>query len=616
MIIARRIELLSPAKDLNCGLEAVKHGADAVYIGAPKFSARSAAGNSIDDIKELCDFAHVYNVRVYVALNTILKDEELGEAEKIINQVYKTGADALVIQDFGIMRLDIPPIPLHASTQMDNRTPEQVKFLNETGFSQIVLARELSIGEIERIHSEVPEAKLEAFVHGALCVCLSGKCYLSAAITGRSANRGECAQCCRLPYSLEDADGKKMITNKHLLSLKDLNLSDDLEAMMNSGVSSFKIEGRLKDVAYVKNITAFYRKKLDRIFEQNPAYYRSSVGNSSYTFKPQADKSFNRGFTSYFAHGRGQEITSSDTPKSIGEPIGMVKEIKGNTFIINSLKVINNGDGLVFINPKGELEGFRVNKAEVHRIFPKKLPDTLRQRTLLYRNFDKQFEDTLAKPSAERKIKVKVELTECISGFSLIITDETDAKIMIVKDFDKKFAKILQRDNIRTQLTKLGNTPFESDEIIISLSNNYFIPSSVLSEMRREAVDKLIKIRKIRYKKEYFRKKLFDNAVKFPVQHLDYTANVYNIEAQAFYAQHGATVKEFAFEMQPVENVPLMFTKYCLKFGLGWCPVLQKNKSPYKEPFYLINNGNRLKLTFDCKRCMMVVELLKFNSIL
>jgi putative protease len=471
-----------------------------------------------------------------------------------------------------------------------------------------VLARELSIGEIGDIHSEVPEAKLEAFVHGALCVCLSGKCYLSAAITGRSANRGECAQCCRWPFSLESADGKMIVKNKHLLSLKDLNLSDDLEAMMNAGVASFKIEGRLKDVAYVKNITAYYRRKLDLIFEKNPVYYRPSVGNSSCTFDPRPDKSFNRGFTTHFAHGRGQEITSFNTPKSMGEPLGMVKEVKSNMFVINSCKSVNNGDGLVFINSKGELEGFRVNRADGNRIFPATMPASLRIKTTVYRNFDKQFEDMLSRPSAERKIKVGIELAECNSGFSLTITDETDARITIAGEFRKELAQTPQGDNIRKQLSKLGNTPFEADEMVILLSKNYFLPSSLLNEMRREAVEKLIKIRKVRYRREYFREKQFDDAIKFPVQDLDYTANVYNGEAQAFYAQHGATVKEFAFEKQPVENAPLMFTKHCLKFSLGGCPVLQKNKSPYNEPFYLTSNGNRLKLTFDCKRCMMIVE--------
>jgi putative protease len=607
MITARPIELLSPAKDLNCGIEAVKHGADAVYIGAPKFGARSAAGNSTDDIRKLCDFAHIYNVRIYVALNTILEDGELREAERIINRIYDANADALIIQDMGITRLDIPPIPLHASTQTDNCTAERIKFLHETGFSQIVLARELSIDETEHIHSQVPEARLETFIHGALCVCYSGKCYLSAAITGRSANRGECAQCCRLPYSLEDADGKVITANKHLLSLKDLNLSDDLEALMNAGVSSLKIEGRLKDVAYVKNITAYYRKKLDRIFERNPAYYRSSAGQSAYTFEPRAEKSFNRGFTSYFAHGRGQEITSFDTPKSVGEPVGRVRESGRNTFVINSSKSIHNGDGLVFMNPGGELEGFRVNRVEGHRIFPHAMPVSLRPETLIYRNFDKQFEDILSKPSAERKISVALEFKDYTDGFLLEITDETDAKVMIAKPFKKEPARNPQNENIRIQLAKLGNTPFEAKEIILSPSNDYFAPSSLLNEMRREAVCKLLKLKNIRYRRDFVKHRVFENTVSYPVENLDYTANVYNVEAQRFYARHGSSVKEFAFEKQNRDNVPLMFTKHCLKFSLGRCTVLQGNKSPCKEPFYLKNRENRLKLAFDCRKCMMLI---------
>ena len=611
MITARPIELLSPAKDLTCGLEAVKHGADAVYIGAPKFSARSAAGNSIDDIAKLCDFAHIYNVRVYVALNTILKDDELKETETIINQTYNAGADALIIQDMGITRLDIPPIPLHASTQTNNRTPEQIKFLHETGFSQIVSARELSISEIENIHAQVPNAKLEAFIHGALCVCYSGQCYISASTTGRSANRGECAQCCRLPYTLEDADGKEIITNKHLLSLKDLNLSDDLEALMNAGISSFKIEGRLKEVSYVKNVTACYRKKLDAIFEKNTAFYRSSIGKSSYSFEPQLDKSFNRGFTTYFAHGRGMEITSFDTPKSLGEPIGTVREIKGNSFNINSLKTIHNGDGLAFLNPKGELEGFRVNRVDGNRIFPHRMPSSLRAKTFIYRNFDKEFEDLLAKPSAERKILTDWELGENNNGFTLAVTDETDTKVLIVKEFKKELAKISQNDLIRTQIAKLGNTSFEAGNINISFSKDYFIPSSVLNEMRREAVGMLLKLRKIRYKREIVKHKVFENTIPYPVANLDYTANVYNAEAQRFYEQHGATVTQFAFEKQPPENATLMFTKHCLKFSLGVCPHLQLNKSPCKEPVYLTNNGNHFRLAFDCKNCLMKIEKIR-----
>ncbi|MDR2145370.1 MAG: U32 family peptidase [Tannerella sp.] len=608
MITARPIELLSPAKDLVCGLEAVKHGADAVYIGAPKFSARSAAGNSIDDIAELCDFAHIYNVRVYVALNTILKDDELKEAETIINQIYNAGADALIIQDMGITRLDIPPIQLHASTQTDNRTVEQIKFLHETGFSKIVLARELSINDIEHIHAQVPAAELEAFIHGALCVCYSGQCYLSSSITGRSANRGECAQCCRLPYTLEDADGKTIIADKHLLSLKDLNLSDDLEALMNAGVSSFKIEGRLKDVSYVKNVTAYYRKKLDRIFEKNTAFYRSSVGKSSYSFDPQPEKSFNRGFTTYFAHGRGMEITSFDTPKSLGEPIGTVREIKGNTFIISSLNAIHNGDGLAFFNPRGELEGFRVNRVDGNRIFPHTIPLSLRAKAFIYRNLDKEFENLLAKPSAERKIWTDWELDENNNGFTLTVTDETDARVMIVRELNKELAKTPQNELIRVQLAKLGNTPFEAGNVNISFSRNYFIPSSILSELRREAIDKLLKLRKIRYKRKMVKRKVFENSIPYPIRNLDYTANIYNAEAQRFYEQRGATVTQFAFEKEPLENATLMFTKHCLKFTMGICPHLQSKKSPYKEPMYLINNGNRFRLAFDCKNCLMKIE--------
>ena len=329
MITARPIELLAPAKDMVCGIEAIRHGADAVYIGAPKYGARSAAGNSIEDIRQLCDYAHLFNARIYVALNTILKDDELPEVEKLIHQLYSAGVDALIIQDMGITQLDLPPIPLHASTQADNCTPEKIDFLHKAGFTQVVLARELTLEETRLIAERTP-MRLEAFVHGALCVSYSGRCYLSAALSDRSAKRGNCAKDCRLPYSLVDNDGQTIVKNKHLLSLKDLNRSAELEAMIQAGISSFKIEGRLKDVSYVKNITAYYRRKLDEIFRRNPMYFRSSVGSQTYSFEPRPDKSFNRGFTPYFLHGRIPDITSFDSPKSIGEEVGHVKEIKGN----------------------------------------------------------------------------------------------------------------------------------------------------------------------------------------------------------------------------------------------------------------------------------------------
>ena len=607
MITARPIELLAPAKDLACGMEAILHGADAVYIGAPKFGARAAAGNSIEDIRSLCDFAHLYNARIYVALNTILYDEELKEAETIIRQLYDAGADALIIQDMAITQLDIPPIPLHASTQADNYTPEKVEFLHKTGFSQIVLARELTLDEIREISERVPEAKLETFIHGALCVSYSGRCYMSHALIGRSANRGECAQCCRLPYSFVDARGNVIENKKHLLSLKDMNRSDDLGALMQAGVSSLKIEGRLKDMSYVKNVVAYYREKLDLIFSKNPAFYRSSTGKSSLTFEPVPVKSFNRGFTSYFMHGRDTEITSFDTPKSIGEPVGVVKEIKGNSFTIAGLKPIHNGDGLVFFNSHGELDGFRVNRAETNHIFPQNMPQ-LKPKIPIFRNYDREFEAKLEKPSAERKIDVTIEWWDNPDGFTLTLTDETDARIIVRRTFAKEIARKPQNENIKMQLSKLGNTPFEATDINISMAKNYFIPSSLLSEMRREAVEKLITNRRIRYRRLYVKTSVYNNdIVIYPEKEIGYTTNVSNKKAEEFYKRHGVETIEPAFEQKMRDDVPLMYTKHCLRYSMGWCPVHHKKESLYKEPLYLVYKEKRFRLSFDCKKCRMLI---------
>ncbi|MDR1723533.1 MAG: U32 family peptidase [Tannerella sp.] len=614
MLTARPIELLAPAKDLNCGIEAVLHGADAVYIGAPKFSARAAAGVSVEDIRQLCEFAHIYNVKVYVALNTILKDDELPEAEMLIHRLYDAGADALIIQDMGIMRLDIPPIPVHASTQTDNCTAEKVKFLRQAGFSQIVLARELTIDEIQNIHSQVPDARLEIFIHGSLCVSYSGRCYLSAALTGRSANRGECAQCCRLPYTLVDSEGRKIISNKHLLSLKDMNRSDDLEALMRAGASSFKIEGRLKDASYVKNVTAWYRHRLDEIFERSQDFYRSSVGRSSIKFEPKPSKSFNRGFTPYFLHGRDAEITSFDTPKSIGEYAGMVTNIKGKALLIeHNDRQISNGDGLVFFNPAGELEGFKVNRVEGDRLFPYNMPN-IKAGTAFYRNYDHEFETLLSKSVAERKIDVTMDFGEYPDGFTLTITDETDAQVVIVRPNEKEKALKPQTDNIITQLSKLGGTPFKASGITVSTETEYFVPSSLLNEMRREAVGKLLTVRRIRHQRHYVRTKLNDNTLEYPLKKLDYTANVYNREAENFYKAHGVESIDSAFEAGIDANVPLMYTKHCLRYSLGCCPVHQKIRPQYKEPYYLIYRDKRFRLDFDCKKCVMILRKIKSDS--
>lgn len=604
-IKSRPIELLSPAKDLNCGMEAINHGADAVYIGAPKFGARAAAGNSLEDIRELCDYAHLYGARIYVTLNTILKEEELEEAERMIWDLWHAGTDALIVQDMGITWLNLPPIPLHASTQTDNRTPEKVRFLQAAGFTQVVLARELSLNEIRRI-AEATTVPLEVFVHGALCVSYSGQCYLSAALSGRSANRGECAQYCRLPYTMVDATGAEIVTHKHLLSLKDMNRSGQLEALLDAGVSSLKIEGRLKDVDYVKNITAYYRKKLDAILSRRPEYRRASAGRSTYTFEPVAEKSFNRGFTPFLLEGRTADITAFNTPKSLGEPVGTVKEIKGNSFTVAGLKQLNNGDGLVFFNRKGELEGFRVNRVEANRVFPLDMPQ-LAPKTPLYRNFDQVFDKLLAKPSAERRLSVKIEFLDNPFGFTLCMEDETGARIMLAEPFAKELARREQQDNIRTQLSKLGNTPFEASEVVVGLSENWFVPSSLLADMRRRGVEKLLEVRRARYPRETVKRVRPSEPIPFPERSLTYLGNVANGKARSFYQDHGVEQVDPAFELSPRKDVPLMFTKHCLRYSMGWCPTYQKNKSPYKEPYYLLYKDTCLRLQFDCKHCQMLV---------
>ena len=605
MIKQRPIELLAPAKNLECGIEAINHGADAVYIGAPRFGARAAAGNSIDDIKALVDYAHIYNVRIYVTVNTILHDEELPETEKMIWKLYRAGVDALIIQDMGITRLNLPPIALHASTQMDNRTPEKVKFLSDIGFRQVVLARELSLEEIKKIHDICPDTLLEVFIHGALCVSYSGQCYVSQACYGRSANRGECAQFCRLAFDLVDSNGKTIEQNKHLLSLKDMNQSDNLEALLDAGATSLKIEGRLKDVSYVKNVTAYYRQKLDSIFKYRKEYVRASAGTVKTTFTPQLDKSFSRGFTDYFLRGRNPGIFSFSTPKSLGEEVGTVKEIRGNYFTVAGVKSFSNGDGLCYIDDNGRLQGFRVNRVENNKLFPQEMP-RLKPKTRLYRNFDQEFDKLMQKKSAERKIAVDICMTENNFGFTLNINDENENSVSLTLQREKEPARTPQTDNLRNQLGKLGNTPFEARDIRIDLSDNWFIPASELSELRRNAVERLLELRKINYRQEIFRLK--EGKSKFPVSTLTYLGNVMNNSAAEFYKNHGVLKVMPAFEKEQPKDAVLMFCKHCIRYSMGWCPVHHKVRSPFREPYYLVSSdGRRFRLEFDCKQCQMKV---------
>ena len=602
----RKIELLAPAKNLECGLEAINHGADAVYIGAPKFGARSAAGNSLDDIQTLVKHAHLYNARIYVTVNTILKEEELLETEKMIWELYGMGVDALIVQDMGITGLNLPPIPLHASTQTDNRTSDKVKFLANAGFRQVVLARELSLKEIDRIHRENPDVALEAFVHGALCVSYSGQCYVSEACFGRSANRGECAQFCRLSFNMVDADNQVMVSNKHLLSLKDMNQSNQLEALIDAGVSSFKIEGRLKDVSYVKNVTAAYRQKLDEILNRRPDLIRASSGTCYFDFKPQLDKSFSRGFTHYFVNGRDRDIASFDTPKSLGEEMGTVKEIRGNYLTVAGLKSFNNGDGVCYLDEKGTLQGFRINRVDGNKLFLQEMPE-IKQRTVLYRNYDQEFEKILSRESAKRKIAVELLLEDHVFGFSLTLTDEDRNLVTLALPRDKELARSPQTKNLEEQLAKLGNTPFEAIKVEVRFSDNWFIPVSALADLRRKAVDELLTLRNINYKREVSVWKSTSHA--YPQTELTYLGNVMNSKAHSFYAAHGVKNIAPAFEKQPVEDAVLMFCKHCLRFSMGWCPVHQKGRSPYKEPYYLVSSdGKRFRLSFDCKNCQMKVS--------
>lgn len=603
----RKIELLAPAKNLECGIAAIDHGADAVYIGAPRFGARAAAGNSLEDIATLVRYAHPYNVRIYVTVNTLLRDEELKETEELIWDLYRAGVDALIVQDMGLFGLNLPPIPLHASTQMDNRIPQKVKFLAEAGFRQVVLARELSLKEIADIHHTCPEVSLEVFVHGALCASYSGQCYVSQACFGRSANRGECAQFCRLAFDMVDADGKAIARNKHLLSLKDLNQSDVLEQLLDAGASSLKIEGRLKEVSYVKNVTAYYRQKLDAIFKWRKEYVAASSGKVRTSFKPQPDKSFSRGFTHYFLYDRNKDIFSFDTPKSLGEEMGTVKEVRGNSLTVAGVKPFSNGDGVCYLDERGQLQGFRVNRVENNRLFLQEMPH-VRPHTVLYRNYDQEFEKQMAHKSAERKIAVDMTLSGNNFGFTLTLADEDGNRMSVVLEREKETARTPQEDNLRTQLGKLGNTPFEARRI--EVERNWFIPVSMLAELRRKGVEKLLEARRINYRQEIVR--LPETHHAYPATELTYLGNVMNECAASFYKSHGVRRIAPAYEKKPLEDAVLMFCKHCLRYSMGWCPVHHKVRSPFREPYSLVSSDGRcFRLEFDCKHCQMKVYAAK-----
>ncbi|MHC8470911.1 peptidase U32 family protein [Plesiomonas shigelloides] len=605
MVRDNRLELLAPAKNLAFGIEAIKHGADAVYIGGPAFGARAAAGNSVADIEQLAAFAHRYGAQVFVALNTILKDSELAQAEVLAHQIWNAGADALIVQDLGLLQCDLPPIALHASTQLDNRTPEKVRFLQDVGFSQVVLARELSLEQIRAV-SEQTSVQLEFFIHGALCVAYSGQCYISHALTGRSANRGECAQICRVPCSLKTREGETLVQDQHLLSLKDMNQTANLRAMIDAGVRSFKIEGRLKDLSYIKNVTAWYRQHLDEILEERPELSRSSAGRSQYSFVPNPDKTFNRGSTDYFLLGRQPTITSFRTPKYIGEEVGKVTRVGPNWFEVSGETEFNNGDGLCYFNARQVVNGLRVNRADGRRLFTAEPVRGLTVNTVLYRNRDQVFDGTLEKESATRQIGVTQHFSETADGFLLQMTDEQGFSVSIPLVAEKSPANNPERafQSIREQLAKLGNTLFYSQHIDVTLEQAWFIPVSALNALRRQAVEALEAARINGYQRPLRHQAVGNPA--FPQENLSYLGNVYNHAAENFYRMHGVDDIAPAYELnQEADEVSLMITKHCLRYTQNMCPKEVKGLKP--DPLVLEMGNDIFRLKFDCKRCEMHV---------
>ena len=614
-----KIELLLPAKDLPCGKIAINHGADAVYIGASAFGARQAASNSLQDLEELVRYAHLYGSKVHVTVNTVLYDSELESARKLLWELYNIGVDAVLIQDLGLLKLDIPPIALHASTQCHNHSVERIQFLEKLGFSRAVLARETDLDTIQQIHEQT-NIELEAFVHGALCVSYSGQCYISRMMTGRSGNRGECAQICRTRFDLQDANGKTLVRNKHLLSLKDMCRADYIEDMLRAGIVSFKIEGRLKNENYVKNVTAFYRQKLDAILNGNTDYQRVGSGTTRFFFPPDLRKTFNREYTPYFIDGNREKIASFDTPKAIGEPIGTLEQINGKYYVKPQLfktislsssdrgkklgSAIANGDGLCFINENGDLEGFLVNGVEGNRIIPQK-PLSAFNKVALYRNIDKAFEKVLSGKTAERKIAVDILFEELVDSVKLTMTDEDGCTATVKESIERVAAQQPEKmvETLRIALAKLGNTPFEARAIKIPKCTA-FLRAGFINELKNKAVELLCAERERCFRpqdiiRKYSPVKMFENA--------DYLRNITNESHKAVYSDFGATEIEYGLDKtEDYAGKTVMICKYCMRHEMGWCSRKSSEKCP-SQPFFLVNGRFKFRLEFDCSSCLMKI---------
>lgn len=615
------LELLAPAKTSAIGREAILHGADAVYIGGPAFGARDKAGNELRDISDLVACAHRFHARIYVTLNTILHDAELEAARKLAYDCYDAGVDALIVQDMGLLELDLPPIDLHASTQCDIRTPEKARFLADVGFSQIVLARELAIQEIAKVRAAVPaDTVIEHFIHGALCVAYSGQCNISHAHTGRSANRGDCSQACRLPYTLQDAQGRVVAYEKHLLSVKDNNQSGNLRALIDAGVRSFKIEGRYKEAAYVKNITGHYRQLLDGILNERPELHAASSGKTKLLFTPNPDKTFHRGATDYFSQGRKADIGAFDTPTFVGLELGTVTQVGDKWFEMESNEDLANSDGLNYLH-KREVIGLQANVVEyrgkVWRVYPNEPMHSLqglRTGLAINRNRDHAWEQALTKKSAGRRIGVNANFAETAEGFSLTLQDEDGIAVTASTTFDKQPAKNPEEAEagVREQLARFGNTDFELGGFTIKWTQPWFVPSSLANKLRREAVEKLEAARLAAFTR-LSRKAAIEPPAKYPDETLSFLANVYNSAARAFYAKHGVKLIEAAYEAhEEAGEVSLMITRHCIRYSLSLCPkqakgIIGVQGQVRAEPMTLINGSEHLTLQFDCKNCEMHV---------
>ena len=605
----KKIEILAPAKNLIQGVAAINSGADALYIGAPQFGARSNATNSIEDIAELVKYAHLFNAQVFVVINTILYDYELETCRKLIWDLYEIKVDALIIQDMAIFEMDLPPIVLHASTQSNNRDADKIKFLKDAGIKRVVLARELNLHQIKEI-SDTADVELEFFVTGALCVSFSGNCYMSVANGERSANRGSCAQNCRLPYNLIDGNGDTLIKNSHLLSIKDLDVSDQIPNLIEAGICSFKIEGRLKDVVYVKNNVSYLRQKLDSFLEGNEKYTKASSGKCTYTFDSSLNRTFNRGYTDYFVNERHQSIGSWESPKSKGQYIGKLIRTVGNSYEIENGNLLNNGDGLCYINDDNEAEGIYVNRAENGFVYPNVLKE-IKDGTFIYRNNDAAFIKIVEREdSAIRKISTKLLLTDTENGFELTATDEDGNVSSVNLEHPKELTKNNEsiEENFKINLAKTGFTPYTADEITIQFSGNWFLPISKINEMRRLVFEKLTEIRLENYHVE--EQPIVKTSHPYPETKLDFMYNVSNKLARKFYERHGVTEIEKAFELQwdPGKS-RVMTTKYCIKYELEKCPKYHRDTLgvKVKEPLVLKQGELEYKLKFNCKPCEMEI---------